>query len=451
MIEPQWEYLNRYEPGMYDCPNSVCSVELANTDKFRDCIFVPLERKSILNFSTYERKDCRFPILSIKLPTCVEVSDPREHLSSYGVKKGMMVVQLHGIPIMKFTDLETAERSLAKVPRPSNVLFCMRSQVPADEEENSKDVFVFSGDKINKGWEMQRPFLPQKPGTVSGLRAAVILENFERWYPEYQGYTDRLGELYLNETDIILGYKPVTNPRREHTWVPLYYPDVAVESFRMPTVQAKDKIHAVAWFSSECSPDYAPERFHMTNKLLELLPESLPLHSFGKCKHNKNQFDFPECNGFGYDSLLPDRDATKECILRQYKFYIAFENSASEGYITEKLWQGLKIGALPVYWGSPNIFNYMPRKNSPENGGKAPPIISVRHHKDMEAVVDYMVKLADDDELYDQHMSWKSEPFEPGFVKAIDGGRSKMFCNVCDKVAELKQAKMDSRRLELRV
>lgn len=265
MIEPQWEYLNRYEPGMYDCPNSICSVELANTDKFRDCIFVPLERKSMLNFSTIERRDCSFPVLQIKLPTCVEVKEPRQFLSSYGVKPGMMVTMMHGIPINTFKDLEQAERSLSAAPRPSNVLFCYRSTEPADEKENSKDVFIFSGDKIKAGWEMQRPFAANPPGFVPGFRAAVILENFERWYPTYQQYLDRLGELYLNETDFVLGYKPIVgNPLREHTWVPLYYPDVPLESFRMRAVPAADRIHAVAWFSSECSPDYAPERFKMT-------------------------------------------------------------------------------------------------------------------------------------------------------------------------------------------
>jgi hypothetical protein len=261
MIEPQWEYLNRYEPGMYDCPGSICSVELANTDKFRDCIFVPLERRSVLNFSTVQRSDCSFPVLHIKLPTCVEVKEPRPFLASYGVKAGMMVTMMHGIPINTFKDLEQAERSLAAAPRPSNVLFCYRSTEPADERENAKDVFIFSGDKVGKGWEMQRPFAANPPGFVApGLRAAVVLENFERWYPTYQGYLDRLGELYLNETDLVVGYKPVVNPRRHHHWVPLYYPDVPLESFRMPTVPAADRIHAVAWFSSECSPDYAPER-----------------------------------------------------------------------------------------------------------------------------------------------------------------------------------------------
>lgn len=436
-IEPNWEYLNRYEPGMYDCPNTLCNVELANTDKFNQCVFVPLKRLDKLNFSTHEEANCSFPVLSIKLPTCVKVSDPRQHLWDLGVRSGMSVVEFHGIPIYSFKDLEMAERSLATSPRPSNVVFCNIAQQPADELANSQDVFIFSGDKIGKGWELQRPFaanqLINKP--KAGLRAGIILENFERWHPTRQSYLNRLSQLWLNETDIILSYKPIfDNPRRKHDWVPLFYPDVSLQSFRMPALPAKDRINAVAWFSSECSPDYAPQRYKMTNELLALLPKDLPLHSFGKCKHNMNQFEFKECNGVGYDSMLPDRDSTKECILRKYKFYIAFENSEAEGYITEKLWQGLKIGSMPVYWGSPTIDRYLPTSSKNEY----PPLIHTRDYPDMKAVVKHMVDLSKDDERYDKHMQWRKEPFAPGFIHTVEHGRSNMFCNVCDHVAEKK-------------
>ena len=38
----------------------------------------------------------------------------------------------------------------------------------------------------------------------------------------------------------------------------------------------------------------------------------------------------------------------KECIYFQSKFALAFENSYGEGYLTEKLWEPLKMGAIPV-------------------------------------------------------------------------------------------------------
>ena len=53
---------------------------------------------------------------------------------------------------------------------------------------------------------------------------------------------------------------------------------------------------------------------------------------------------------------------------------------------------------------------------------------------------------------YEQHMEWRQEPFEPGFVRAVNAGRSKMFCNICDKTAEIKaKRQQQTPRSELRV
>lgn len=41
--------------------------------------------------------------------------------------------------------------------------------------------------------------------------------------------------------------------------------------------------------------------------------------------------------------------------ISHYKFTIAFENSACEGYTTEKMTQPLMAGSIPIYWGSPDV------------------------------------------------------------------------------------------------
>jgi hypothetical protein len=43
----------------------------------------------------------------------------------------------------------------------------------------------------------------------------------------------------------------------------------------------------------------------------------------------------------------------------QFKFIITMENSQQENYITEKVLQGLFAENIPIYWGSPNIGNYI--------------------------------------------------------------------------------------------
>ncbi len=42
----------------------------------------------------------------------------------------------------------------------------------------------------------------------------------------------------------------------------------------------------------------------------------------------------------------------------QFKFVITMENSQQEGYITEKILQGIFAENIPIYWGSPRICEY---------------------------------------------------------------------------------------------
>lgn len=41
--------------------------------------------------------------------------------------------------------------------------------------------------------------------------------------------------------------------------------------------------------------------------------------------------------------------------LRNYKFNIAFENESALGYTTEKILDPLLAGAIPIYWGNPEV------------------------------------------------------------------------------------------------
>ncbi len=45
----------------------------------------------------------------------------------------------------------------------------------------------------------------------------------------------------------------------------------------------------------------------------------------------------------------------KMSFIRDYKFVIAFENSSSPGYTTEKILEPMLAGSIPVYWGNPLI------------------------------------------------------------------------------------------------
>lgn len=47
-------------------------------------------------------------------------------------------------------------------------------------------------------------------------------------------------------------------------------------------------------------------------------------------------------------------------VLRQYSFALCFENMAMAGYITEKIFDCLYAGTIPLYWGAKNIADLIP-------------------------------------------------------------------------------------------
>ncbi len=47
-------------------------------------------------------------------------------------------------------------------------------------------------------------------------------------------------------------------------------------------------------------------------------------------------------------------------VLQKYKFSICFENCIFGGWITEKIIDSLYAGCVPVYWGAPDITEYIP-------------------------------------------------------------------------------------------
>lgn len=80
------------------------------------------------------------------------------------------------------------------------------------------------------------------------------------------------------------------------------------------------------------------------------LMRNLKVHSYGKFKRNR--------------WLLRDRGVeTKLKVLPKYNYTLAFENSIAPDYVTEKFYQPLMTGSVPVYLGAPNIEEFAPGDN----------------------------------------------------------------------------------------
>ena len=87
----------------------------------------------------------------------------------------------------------------------------------------------------------------------------------------------------------------------------------------------------------------------------------------------------------------------KQKFLEGYKFTIAFENSNSDGYTTEKLPDPLVAHSIPIYFGNPKV--------GLEYNKKA--FIHVNDYKSLEDVVKKVIELDNDDDAY---MAMLNEP-----------------------------------------
>lgn len=109
------------------------------------------------------------------------------------------------------------------------------------------------------------------------------------------------------------------------------------------------------------------------------------------------------------------------------KFSLAFENSEEVDYVTEKYFQALNFGAVPVVIGAPNILDYAPSENS---------IIHIENQSALPRVVAQMQALMADDHAYDAMLAWKARGPSDQFLALVDVGTVAPECRLCLYLAD---------------
>ncbi|XP_048386971.2 4-galactosyl-N-acetylglucosaminide 3-alpha-L-fucosyltransferase 9-like [Stegostoma tigrinum] len=105
------------------------------------------------------------------------------------------------------------------------------------------------------------------------------------------------------------------------------------------------------------------------------------------------------------------------------KFYLSFENSVHEDYITEKLYNALLAGTVPVVLG-PSRKNY-------ENYIPADSFIHVDDFKSAQELAAYLHKLNDNEDLYMNYFKWRKY-----YTVRIAHFWDEHACNVCENIKQ---------------
>ena len=149
-------------------------------------------------------------------------------------------------------------------------------------------------------------------------------------------------------------------------------------------------------------------------KLVQMLQEFVRVDSVSKCLNN---IEWP--------SDIPRSD--KLSLLRRYMVYLAAENCIEQDYVTEKVYDGLITGAVPIYLGAPNFDQFVPPHSVitvPENFTRG----------DVQRVAETVQKIFTDKKEYEKWTAFKSRPYEDDFVSRFNFTRTEPRCRLCRKI-----------------
>lgn len=135
------------------------------------------------------------------------------------------------------------------------------------------------------------------------------------------------------------------------------------------------------------------------------LMEYLPIDSYGGWRRN----------------CVLDEDKgyiTKLDIIKQYKFTIAFENAISQDYVTEKFFDPLQVGSVPIYLGAPDIDRFSPGEHA---------FIDVRDYASPKDLADDIMRYCRDISRYNSLLEWKRKPLSDELAGLIEEQREHAF------------------------
>ena len=162
-------------------------------------------------------------------------------------------------------------------------------------------------------------------------------------------------------------------------WVPYYkvIPKEKPDTSGTAVDHAKGKSKNVIAFMSNC--------VEYRIKFIRQLGKHVQIDFFGKCNRNAS---FP-------------RNSGKQ---KQYKFFLALENSFCEDYHTEKFyWQGFVKGLIPITFFDSDLL-----KNHPFLA-PSKSFINIFDFPNMKAVADHLNYLSNNDTAYNEYHAWRND------------------------------------------
>jgi hypothetical protein len=169
-------------------------------------------------------------------------------------------------------------------------------------------------------------------------------------------------------------------------------------------------------------------RDHRASVMSALLGHNVSVHSMGQCGHNRDEPRLASTVAGGdlWRQLMP--------VYREYKFVLALEGAADEHMVSEKFFNPLQAGAVPIVWGAPRA-TYEAHAPSPASfihldddfGGDLARLAAHLHYLDA------------NDDAYRQLHQWRTEPPSPQLIRQFRENPATLPCRVCHALAHALQ------------
>jgi hypothetical protein len=242
----------------------------------------------------------------------------------------------------------------------------------------SKDIEVHTADFLFKENSVD--------GTHCDYYSLGILDNFERVLVEQRA---KLSAFVVMEPTVVAPSLYKALPRLTAAFDRVYVHNITGDGYSLEGVDTR-KLHRLYWpipYDDVLEPywgnDRRMKRLVVINGSHNPLSKNREQYSLRiKAMSELSKFGIVDLYGMGWDkwwsreamwlpywlnrrsimSIYKGKCASKFDVLQNYEFCLCFENMAMNGYITEKIFDCLYAGTIPLYLGAPDILDYIPKE-----------------------------------------------------------------------------------------
>ena len=153
------------------------------------------------------------------------------------------------------------------------------------------------------------------------------------------------------------------------------------------------------------------------------MSKSMTIDVYGKCSklYNKNSEEKTCKKGCDNNAFDCAKEDCYKMLETNYRYYLSFENSICQDYITEKFFRPFKYDVIPITLNGADMNNLAPPHS----------FINALDYNMTEDLIKYLEKLSNDNALYASYFWWK-DYYEVRNDPSKD--RAQSYCDLCAKL-----------------